>query len=173
MKKNNYKVGDKVLLTNERPWWWMPDENINSYLGKVVTISRIVDDNFEIKEDNNTFKYLFRFEDIVRKANDKHFKSYPNNYTGTLNIENGYVIEEKGILDETEKRYLENVTRPFKNRIIYLVKDSIDNKTYYIRIYLDNNDYMAFPNFSKNSDMYKNMEYCKSYTLEELGLFKI
>lgn len=171
MKKNNYKVGDKVLLVSKRPWAWNQDGAMDKYLGKVVTIKRFIfNDGFEIKEDYTLGKWSFKFDDIVRKVNGKHFKSYPNNYTGTLNIENGYVIEEKEILDETEKKYLENVIRPFKEKVIYIEKFGYSGKEF-ICIYIKNDSSINLPVFSKDT-MYNGMKANKIYTLEELGLFE-
>lgn len=171
MKKNNYKVGDKVLLVSKRPWAWNQDGAMDKYLGKVVTIERFIFNNgFEIKEDYTPYKWSFKFDDIVRKVNGKHFKSYPNNYTGTLNIENGYVIEEKEILDETEKRYLENVIRPFKDKVLYIEKFGLSSKEF-INIDIKDDAYISLPNFPKNT-MYNGMKIGKKYTLEELRLFE-
>lgn len=171
MKKNNYKVGDKVLLVSKRPSTWSQDGAMDVYLGKVVTIERFIfNDNFGIKEDDSIWGWVFRFDDIVRKVNKEHFKSYPNNYTGTLNIENGYVIEEKEILDETEKKYLENVIRPFKDKVTYIEKFDFSSKEF-INIDIKDDASIGLPNFPKNT-MYNGMKIRKKYTLEELRLFE-
>ena len=177
MKKYTYKVGDKVLLTNKRPKLWNSEGAMDEYLNSIVTISRILPggQTFEIKEDNNQiWKWKFQFNEIVKKINDKHFKSYPNNYTGILNIENGRVIEEtkKEILDETEKEYLEAVLKPFKNEIQYIIKLESWENGYYIFIKVGIDDSLALPYFSKKANMYINMKPNKKYTLKELGLFE-
>lgn len=79
-----------------------------------------------------------------------------------------YKVKPK-ILDETEKRYLSSVIRPFRDKIKYIikVKSSYDNN-FYIRIVL-NNDVSTLPYFKKNT-MYKGMKIDKEYTLKELGL---
>ena len=76
------------------------------------------------------------------------------------------------ILDETEKRYLEGIIRPFKNKIKTIRKT--DNKmngkdNQYITIAFKEDFNMDFPNFKPNT-MYKGMKLYKEYTLEELGL---
>lgn len=82
---------------------------------------------------------------------------------------------EKPILDKAEKRYLEGVLRPFKDRVNYIKKisDSV-SKNEFIKIMLNHdvlyNEEIYFPFFEKGT-MYKGMEY-KEYTLEELGLFE-
>lgn len=176
MKKYTYKVGDKVLLTNKRPGFWNIEGEMDKYLNSIVTISRILPGGqiFEIKEDNTPWKWNFRFDEIVKKINDKHFKSYPNNYTGILNIENGRVIEEqkKEVLDETEKKYLEAVLKPFKDKVTDIRKKKAINGDYFIYVNIDCVDFLTFPNFPQNSKMYVGIELGKKYTLKELGLFE-
>lgn len=89
-------------------------------------------------------------------------------------------IDDPDILDKKEKKYLENILRPFKNNIQYIIKqtgpDHFD--TEYIATFINSitntdwldKEYTAVPFFKKGT-MYKNMEIGKKYTLEELGLF--
>ena len=76
------------------------------------------------------------------------------------------------ILDDTEKRYLSAVIKPFRDRVEYIEKTDTGCKREYcqIRVGFPNasND-IYFPEF-RESDMYKGMEIGKKYTLEELGL---
>ena len=77
---------------------------------------------------------------------------------------------EEEILDETEKRYLANVIRPFRKRIQFIQKKKeITEINPYIRIVCEDNDKLVFPYITDNS-MYKGMEVNKKYTLKELGL---
>lgn len=99
------------------------------------------------------------------KENKTFFKKLPNDYTGTIEVENGYIVE-KEILDEEEKEYLSAVIRPFKDRVDYIEK--VENILEYIAIDL-NNERLSFPFFDKGT-MYKGMELNKKYTLKELGL---
>ena len=73
------------------------------------------------------------------------------------------------ILDKEEKKYLENVIRPFRYRVIYISKISTSTSEY-IRIGI-NNDECMLPYF-KAGTMYKGMKPDKEYTLKELGLFE-
>lgn len=87
------------------------------------------------------------------------------------------------ILDDKEKKYLESVLRPFKNKIKYIRKEDMESDTYtYIkddrlykkeqRIWVEFiDDWLYFPNFNYNT-MYKGMKVGKEYTLKELGLFE-
>ena len=79
---------------------------------------------------------------------------------------------EEPILDDAEREYLSAVIKPFRNKVKNIVKISgIGNsKEQYIRIVLGELDFMNFPNFNKNTGMYKGMEPDRLYSLEELGL---
>lgn len=81
------------------------------------------------------------------------------------------VFERKEeILDETEKKYLTEVIRPFRKRIQFIQKrKEITGINPYIRIVCEDNDKLVFPYITDNS-MYKGMEVNKKYTLKELGL---
>lgn len=82
---------------------------------------------------------------------------------------------ERTIPNNVEKRYLEGVLRPFKDRVIHIQKIQLDNLEYvYIRLKRfdsTGDDGIPLPYFEPNS-MYKGMELNKNYTLEELGLFQ-
>ena len=78
--------------------------------------------------------------------------------------------ENKQILDNAEKRYLKNVIRPFKDRVISIIKEN-DFGDDYIKIELKNGDIAILPNFAKGT-MYKGMKKEKEYTLKQLGLFE-
>lgn len=78
------------------------------------------------------------------------------------------VFERKEeILDETEKKYLANIIRPFRKKVRYIIKYG-DTFKEYIAIVLQN-EHISLPFFHK-STMYKGMKEDKEYTLKELGL---
>lgn len=173
-----YKVGDKVLLVKKRPCNWNCDGLMDKYLGKVVTISDIRfnfigDKYFEITENNPEKdgwdkKWFFYPKDIVKKVSGTFFKKLPNDFTGIINVVNGYIGKPE-ILDEEEKRYLEGVIRPFRDRVMYVTLGRSRDREY---ILLGLKEEMAdLPSF-KADTMYKGMEQGKRYTLEELGLFE-
>lgn len=165
------KVGDKVKLKNRRGKGWNSDGMMDKYIGKIVTVSNITLGNgFTIKEDDGRGfpRWVFRLEDIEYVVKQKHFKSLPNNYTGTIEVENGF-IQEKGILDEAEKRYLKAVIRPFKNRVRYISKEKCYDGECYISVELDSDEHINLPYFKKET-MYNGMGEDKEYTLKELGL---
>ena len=71
------------------------------------------------------------------------------------------------ILDDTEKRYLSAVIKPFRKKIKHIVKMRYD-KSEFIFIRFDTSS-LSMPYFDIGT-MYKGMEIGKKYTLEELGL---
>lgn len=94
-----------------------------------------------------------------------------NDYLGFLLL--GKYEIKRPILDNVEKRYLEGVLKPFKNRISYIKKhhDIYHESAEFIYMKFKNNESLIFPYF-KLGTMYKGMEPNKEYTLQELGLFK-
>ena len=83
--------------------------------------------------------------------------------------------EVNSVLDEAEKKYLTNIIKPFRDKVISIAnyyEESIDNNFIEIEVkqnYCNENQYISLPYFKKGT-MYKGMEEYKKYTLEELGL---
>lgn len=73
------------------------------------------------------------------------------------------------ILTEKEKAYLSAVIKLFRKNIKYIAKYTFSTEAEYVKICLNCNDYIVFPNF-KRGTMYKGMKTNKEYTVEELGL---
>lgn len=120
---------------------------------------------FEYKFGN--CKNFLNDEVEIIEENKKFFKKLPNDYTGTIEVENGYIVE-KEILDEEEKEYLSAIIRPFRDRVNYIAKKGVRKE--YIQIVLKkDNECFFLPYFEKDT-MYKGMEADKKYTLKELGL---
>lgn len=80
------------------------------------------------------------------------------------------VFERKEeVLDETERKYLADVIRPFRDKVKYIYKgQEWGNIKEFIHIELKK-DALDLPYFKKGT-MYKGMEIHRNYTLEELGL---
>lgn len=78
---------------------------------------------------------------------------------------------EKPILTEKEKRYLEGVIEPFKDRVAYIEKRKSFDKRSFLVIVMKTENNIPFPSF-KNDEMYKGMKADKEYPLEELRLFE-
>lgn len=92
-----------------------------------------------------------------------------NDHSMLCELLNGTREIENQILDKKEKEYLENVLRPFKDRVVYILKrNETDGER--IKIHLDY-DYFSLPYFEKGT-MYKGMKLDKQYKLKELELFK-
>ena len=81
----------------------------------------------------------------------------------------------KQILDDDEKEYLGNVIKPFRDRVIVIVKGTIPgyNGKEFISFLVQSpelcKEYFSLPMFDMGT-MYKGMKPDKKYTLEELGL---
>ena len=74
------------------------------------------------------------------------------------------------ILDDVERRYLSAVIRPFRDKVLYIIKiGTRDSSKEYISISFATFDETYLPCFKKGT-MYKGMETNRRYTLEELGL---
>lgn len=78
------------------------------------------------------------------------------------------------VLDNVEKEYLSAVIKPYKNKVIGILKinDVYESNFQYIRIMVKIHveiENINLPWFEKNT-MYKGMEVYKEYTPEELGL---
>lgn len=76
----------------------------------------------------------------------------------------------KDVLDETERKYLKAVLRPFKNRDVRVVKlKSQICSYYYLWVGFKDGYGLAFPSFPAGT-MYNGMELHHEYTLEELKI---
>ena len=159
------RIGDKVKL-NKNVEKFTYGRGLVGYdeIGKITRLDRCGDIIVDFPTQRG---WMGLKEDLVLVDKKKFFKKLPNNFTGTIEVENGYIVE-KEILDEEEKEYLSNIIKPFRNKVEYIVKEtSSDNE--YITISIKNDSDLSFPNFKKGT-MYKGMEEDKEYTLEELGL---
>lgn len=82
-----------------------------------------------------------------------------------------WLNEEHQILDNTEKKYLSNIIRPFKAKVKCIVKMLHENDEYIEICYMEDEkcEVISFPSF-KCGAMYVGMKEYKEYTLNELGL---
>lgn len=79
---------------------------------------------------------------------------------------------KKPILDDVEKEYLSGVIKPWRERVVGIVKSDTGIYQYIGIITRDTNKnivYMYLPSFKKGT-MYKGMEVNKKYSLEDLEL---
>ena len=75
------------------------------------------------------------------------------------------------VLNEKEKEYLSAVIKPFRDRVVYILKVEAGECNWLISIKIkrydeDSNEYIDLPYFRENT-MYKNMLINREYTLEE------
>lgn len=87
-----------------------------------------------------------------------------------------WLLEEckEPVLDDTERKYLSEVIRPFKNYVTGITKVKNECETgnkQHIRITVNKymTEYINLPYFEENK-MYKGMKIDRPYTLEELEL---
>ena len=161
------KAGDKVKLNKNVKEFRYGKGNVG--YDEIGTITEI--DKYEYKQICVAFPRCWDWigleHELVLVDKKKFFKKLPNNFTGTIEVKNGYIVE-KEILDEEEKEYLSNVIKPFRDKVEYIVKKIFENEEY-IKIVIKKDSDLFFPNFKKGT-IYKGMEEEKEYTLEELGL---
>lgn len=189
---DKFKVGDKVRIKKDLKVGNYYDgcyfnQEMNKYRGKIAIIENCSGYS-DYSSHCSNYSFMDRYKlnvdglawywssSMLEKVEEKvHFKSLDQYFSGKLEIENGFVIkqeEKKEILDKAEKEYLENLLRPFRNKVETIGKCVYDIDTEYLTIYMKNGrDTFSLPDFKENT-MYKGMEQGKYYTLKELGLFE-
>lgn len=126
-------------------------------------------------EENLTISQL---QSEIDKLSNKVSKEYSNVISNRDKI--NYLKEQlkkikeeeknKPIIDETEKKYLKEVIRPFKDKVECIRKlMNLNKDKEYISIGIEYEPSVDLPYFEKNN-MYEGMETGKEYTLKELGL---
>lgn len=160
-----FKVGDKVKL-NKNVKKFKYGKGIVGYdeTGTIIEIDRYKDICVDFP---SCWEWRGTEEELVLVNGKKFFKELPNDFTGTLEVEKGYIVE-KEILDDVEKEYLLNIIKPFRDKVEYISKNRFSVGEF-IGISIDNDSDIQLPTFNKTT-MYKGMEVNKKYTLKELGL---
>lgn len=152
-----FKVGDRVKVMARKH-------------GHCFDIGEVI----KIKEVNNesgfSTQYLTSYNESLKKTELQKSQTDIVKVERPVKYETVFERKEE-ILDETEKRYLANVIKPFKDKVKYIVKydNSLRIKKEYLRIKMVNDEEINFPDFKKDF-MYKGMKEAKRYTLKELGL---
>lgn len=161
--------------------WWLRDDEVTKVKftksdlkdGDIVTYrdgqKRTVFCNKLINESGLSTQYLTSYNESLKKTELQKSQTDIVKVERPVKYETVFERNEE-ILDETEKRYLANVIRPFKNKTKCILKQSSFAKSgeEYIVIDLNTED-ITLPYF-KRGTMYKGMEPNKEYSLEELGL---
>lgn len=179
---NKFKVGDKVRIKKDLKVGNYYDNcyfstYMKKYRGETATIEKCcMDSGGVFFRLDITGEHFCWSSSMLEKVEEKiHFKSLDQYFSGKLEVENGLVIkkeEKKEVLDKAEKEYLENLLRPFRNKVKTIIKCVYAIDTEYLSIEMKNGvDDFELPNFKVKS-MYKGMEQGRCYTLQELGLFE-
>lgn len=88
---------------------------------------------------------------------------------------NDIVYYREELLDKEEKKYLENVLRPYKNFEINIKMHMLNTDEFYLDIEIYRNSFiissLVLPPFAKNT-MYKNLTLYRVYNINDLGLFE-
>lgn len=114
-------------------------------------------------ESRKSFTYIDCLKDLTSYTFGKIIKIEEPEYTTVYEA-------KQEILDETEKRYLRNIVRPFRDKIDYIIKNRYKTENLeYIIIAIKEDQDLEFPYF-KEGTMYKGMKLNKGYSLEELGI---
>nr|DAX01528.1 MAG TPA: hypothetical protein [Bacteriophage sp.] len=161
-----FRVGDKVKIISKKNG----DQYTTYEVEKTFTKSDLKDgDKCTLKNGqvifvDKTSQYGFNSIDAQLK--------YFNDDVSIVKVERPVKYEtlferEEEILDETEKRYLSNVIKPFRDNVKAIEKVSYSRE--FIKIYIKEDEPTILPYFEKGT-MYKGMKENKEYTLKELGL---
>ena len=119
--------------------------------------------HFSDKLNRKRKRFDLVFKDFLSKKElDNYIKYFNKKVKVTLET-------EEPILDDKERKYLSNVIRPFRDRVLCIKKE----KNYYydkqqIKIYLTDTN-IPLPLFENNT-MYKGMKLYMEYSLEDLEL---
>lgn len=151
--------------------WWMGEDEFT----KVKFIKLDLKDGDKCTLKNGQVVFVDKTSNYGFSSIDEQLR-YFNDDVSIVKVERPAQYEtvferKEEILDETEKRYLASVIKPFKNKIETIEKTIKigDSSLCYLNMLLKNNDMANLPDFKKNS-MYKGMEVNRKYTLKELGL---
>ena len=153
MKRNDLRVGD-IVTFRDGDKITIPDQNgLNSFIEHY---------DYNLKDKNREYHHA----DIMKVERYVCTPIYANGKR-TYTLET--IFERIEILDETEKRYLSNVIRPFKHRIRGIQKTTWSGNREYISFDLRDECGFTLATFEAGT-MYKGMEKEKRYTPKELGL---
>jgi len=161
-----FRVGDKVKIISKKNG----DQYTTYGVGKPFTKSDLKDgDKCTLK--NGQVIFVDKTSNYGFNSIDAQLK-YFNDDVSIVKVERPVKYEtlferEEEILDETEKRYLSNVIKPFRDKVKAIKKISYSRE--FIRIYIKEDKPIILPYFEKGIT-YKGMKENKEYTLKELGL---
>lgn len=173
--KDKTKINEKYEVENSEERF----ELINSFTKKDLKDGDIVTyRNGEKRIVNKTAGYIV-YINVMGKLSF-HLDDFRNDLTNKRDNEYDIIKVEKAqyktvferkeeVLDETEKRYLAGVIRPFRDKVEYIKKHLSASAKEFIEISIKENISIVLPYFEKGT-MYKGMKLNREYTLKELGL---
>lgn len=162
-----FRVGDKVKIISKKNG----DQYTTYGVEKTFTKSDLKDgDKCTLK--NGQVIFVDKTSNYGFSSLDKQLKYFRNDDVSIVKVERPVKYEtlferKEEILDETEKRYLSNVIKPFRDKVKAIEKVSYSRE--FIKIYIKEDEPTILPYFEKGT-MYKGMKENKEYTLKELGL---
>lgn len=161
--------------------------SLNCWFGEEKELKKVEYTYEDLKKSPIGTKITFENGEVFVKNGKDKFES-PSAYAYIDNLKNlehytlGKIIKieeseyktvyeyKPEILDETEKRYLRGVIRPFRDKVKYIKKYfSRTVGKEYLQVKLKEDRPMNLPYFEVNA-MYKEMKKEKEYILKELGL---
>lgn len=120
MKDLKIKVGDLVLLKNERGKDWCSNGDMDKYMGKVVTVRGFVPfscNSFYIEEDEGdenakhtmTGRWIFDIDDIEKIVTNQVVRLSDLHFADILTVRKGerYVVGDNALLGEEDTYYLD------------------------------------------------------------------
>ena len=139
-----------------------------NYMSEVAHMLGVeLEEEFKINDDS-TNKFKLTNSGLFFLNHVGVWGSCDHKLTQLLNGKHEIIKLPKSILTEEEKEYLSNVIKPFRDDVVSIMKRSMWDCAR-ICINLNNYDIFCLPWFKKD-EMYKNMEFEKQYSVEELGL---
>lgn len=120
-----------------------------------------------IYRDKHYYKTGCTDLNYMYRCNDGMYLSFT-----TPRFKYSFLICIYDILDKAEKEYLKGIITPFRDKIIYITKDTYHGNEYISIMFKDVNNTRSvinLPSFKPNT-MYKGMKLDKDYTLDELNL---
>lgn len=171
-----FKIGDAVKAINNsdttnKDFKWegiVVEVNENDFSARTIKNGRvdILDsiyrnlnyDDFELINSNPVDDVDMLINELIN-----------NNINLFSRVDFKYEIKAKGpILNEKEKEYLKAVIKPFRDRIVYIMKGELGQEYILVCLGKDGGT-MSLPGFTPGT-MYKGMKMGRHYILEELGL---
>ncbi len=135
-----------------------------NYIKEVANLLGVeIGEKFNIKDERSNPYHFDERQCLIDKNGFERSAVLKNLLLGICEI-------EKPILNNSEREYLKNVIRPFKDEVEYIRKRN-NIGDFYIAIRLKNKESVILPYF-KNKNMYKGMEVDMCYTVKELKLFE-